>query len=313
MDSSMTRFFSHDDATVETSDVGEGTRIWAFAHILAGARIGKDCNIRNNVFIENQVTLANRVTVESGVQLRDGLYAEDDVFIGPNATFCNDPFPRSKNHLASYPETRLLRGASIGANATILAGLTIGRHAMVGAGAVVTSNVPAHAVVVGNPARVVRLTDAAPMNPESSPFLSYVDLITDQRGDLMVRQVGSSLPFVPQRVFVILNVPGKHIRGDHAHKQLHQYLVALSGSVDVVLDNGLKREHVCLDTPRLGLYVPPMTWCTLYNYSPGAVVMALASDIYDANDYIRDYEVFCEMKEPEKTASKPDHFRGDHD
>lgn len=283
----------HPQALVESQQIGEGTRIWAFAHVLPGARIGRQANICDHVFIENQVVLGDRVTVKSGVQLWDGIEAEDDVFIGPNATFCNDPFPRSKVHLERYPTTRLRRGASIGANATILAGVTIGRHAMVGAGAVVTSDVPAHAVVVGNPARVVRLTDARPMTLESSPLLSRVQLITDHRGDLMVREVGSSLPFTPQRVFVSLNVPGRHIRGDHAHKQLEQFLVALSGSVEVVLDDGSGRQHVTLNSPELGVYVPPMTWCTLYGYTPGAVLMALASDAYDPDDYIRDYEQFC--------------------
>lgn len=292
----MSEVFRHEKALVESDDIGEGTRVWAFAHVLPGARIGRDCNICDNVFIEGGVTLGDRVTVKCGVQLWDGVHAENDVFIGPNATFCNDPFPRSKAHLDSYPVTRLRRGASIGANATVLAGVTIGRHAMVGAGAVVTSDIPAHAVVVGNPARVVRLTDCAPMSVESSPNLSFVDLISDHRGDLMVREVGSTIPFTPQRVFVIMNVPGKHIRGDHAHKELEQYLVAIAGSVDVVLDTGDRREHVRLDSPRLGLYVPPMTWCTLYNYTAGAVVMALASDRYDAADYIRDYEEFCTAK-----------------
>ena len=292
----MSDFFVHSSALVESTKIGSGTRIWAFAHVLEGATLGRDCNICDHVFIENKVTLGDRVTVKSGVQLWDGIHAEDDVFIGPNATFCNDPFPRSKAYIEAYPETRLRRGASIGANATILSGVTIGRHAMVGAGAVVTTNVPAHAVVVGNPARVVRLTDAVPMDVATSHNLSSVDLISDHRGELMVRQIGSTLPFTPQRVFVILNVPGKHIRGDHAHKALQQYLVALSGAVNVVLDDGEKREFVKLDTPRLGLYVPPMTWCTLYNYSAGAVVMALASDVYDASDYIRDYEDFCQAK-----------------
>ena len=292
----MSEAFYHEKALVEADDIGEGTRVWAFAHVLKGATIGRDCNICDNVFIEGGVTLGDRVTVKCGVQLWDGVHADDDVFIGPNATFCNDPFPRSKAHLDSYPVTRLRRGASIGANATVLAGVTIGRHAMVGAGAVVTSDIPAHAVVVGNPARVVRLTDCTPMNVETSPNLSFVDLISDHRGDLMVRQVGSTLPFTPERVFVIMNVPGKHIRGDHAHRKLEQYLVAIAGSVDVVLDNGDSREHVRLDSPRLGLYVPPMTWCTLYNYSAGAVVMALASERYDAADYIRDYEQFCTTK-----------------
>lgn len=292
----MSEVFCHPQALLESTKVGAGTRVWAFAHVLPGAEIGNDCNICDHVFIENDVVLGDRVTVKSGVQLWDGIHAEDDVFIGPNATFCNDPFPRSKGYPEKYSETRLRKGASIGANATILAGVTIGRHAMVGAGAVVTADVPAHAVVVGNPARVVRLTDATPMSLEEHPNLSQVDLITDHRGELLVREVGSSLPFTPQRVFVILNVPGKHVRGDHAHKELKQYLVALSGSVNVVLDDGNCREHILLNSPQLGLYVPPMTWCTLYGYTPGAVVMALASAPYDAEDYIRDYEEFCRLK-----------------
>lgn len=292
----MTDFFSHPSAIVETSDIGSGSRVWAFAHVLKGAKIGRDCNICDHVFIENKVKLGDRVTVKCGVQLWDGIEAEDDVFIGPNATFCNDPFPRSKSYLENYAVTRLRRGASIGANATILAGLTIGRHAMVGAGAVVTMDVPAHAVVVGNPARVVRLTDAVAMDPAKSEHLSEVNLISDHRGDLLVREVDSTLPFSPKRFFVILNVPGKHIRGDHAHRELEQYLVALCGSVRVALDNGRQRESIKLESPTLGLYVPPMTWCTLYDYSPGAVVLALASDKYDAEDYIRDYEEFCLAK-----------------
>ena len=293
----MQDVYCHPQGLLESIKVGAGTRVWAFAHVLPGATIGRDCNICDHVFVENEVSLGDRVTVKSGVQLWDGVHAEDDVFIGPNATFCNDRFPRSKGYLEKYPETRIRRGASVGAGATILAGITIGRHAMVGAGAVVTTDVPAHAVVVGNPARVVRLVGAEPMTLEDNPNLSHVDLIADHRGELLVREVGSTLPFVPQRVFVILNVPGKHVRGDHAHKELEQYLVALSGSVSVVLDNGDKREFARLDRPGLGLYVPPMTWCTLYGYSPGTVVMALASSPYDADDYIRDYEEFCRLKE----------------
>lgn len=150
-------YFSHKHALVEPgAKIGKRTRIWAFAHILSGAIIGADCNICDHVFIENDVHVGDRVTIKCGVQLWDGLRVEDDVFIGPNATFTNDIFPRSKQYPEKFLQTHIRAGASIGANATILAGVTVREKAMVGAGAVVTKDVPAHAIVVGNPARIIR-------------------------------------------------------------------------------------------------------------------------------------------------------------
>jgi len=131
----MTKHFQHAQALVESTSIGAGTRVWAFAHVLPGAVIGSDCNICDHVFIENKVTVGDRVTIKCGVQLWDGVTVEDDVFIGPNVTFTNDPTPRSRQHLEAYPETVVRSGASIGANATILPGLTIGQSAMVGANA----------------------------------------------------------------------------------------------------------------------------------------------------------------------------------
>jgi acetyltransferase-like isoleucine patch superfamily enzyme len=145
----------HNLADVQSGDIGPGTKIWQFVVVLPGARIGRDCNICAQCFIENEVEIGDRVTLKNGVYLWDGLVVEDDVFIGPAATFTNDRFPRSKMHAARYPTTRIKRGASIGANAVILPGVTIGEGAMVGAGAVVTKDVPAGAIVVGNPARLI--------------------------------------------------------------------------------------------------------------------------------------------------------------
>lgn len=150
--------FVHERALVETDSIGTGTRIWAFAHVMAGARIGADCNVCDHTYIEGDVVVGDRVTIKSGVYLWDGLRVEDDVFLGPQATFTNDRFPRSKQHF-DCPITTIRRGASIGAGAIILPGLTVGEGAMVGAGAVVTKDVPDFAVVVGNPARVVRMLD----------------------------------------------------------------------------------------------------------------------------------------------------------
>jgi UDP-2-acetamido-3-amino-2,3-dideoxy-glucuronate N-acetyltransferase len=145
----------HTRALCETTAIGPRTRIWAFAHVLHGASIGSDCNICDHAFIEGRVRVGDRVTVKNGVQLYDGVVVEDDVFLGPNCIFTNDLTPRAaiKKPAESLSSTLVRRGATIGANATIVCGVTIGGHAFVGAGAVVTRSVPGHALVVGNPAR----------------------------------------------------------------------------------------------------------------------------------------------------------------
>jgi acetyltransferase-like isoleucine patch superfamily enzyme len=152
----------HPLSDVQSRQIGEGTRIWQFCVALPNATIGADCNICSHVFIENDVVIGDRVTVKCGVQIWDGLRIADDVFIGPNVTFTNDPFPRSRKALAVYPVTTIGKGASIGANATILPGLVIGRRAMVAAGAVVTRDVPDYAVVKGNPAVISRYLEPLP-------------------------------------------------------------------------------------------------------------------------------------------------------
>jgi acetyltransferase-like isoleucine patch superfamily enzyme len=152
----------HALSDVQSMNVGSRTRVWQFVVILPGAVIGEDCNICSHCFIENDVVVGHRVTVKSGVQLWDGVHLEDDVFIGPNVTFTNDPMPRSRIFPASFPRTVVHRGASVGGGATILPGVDIGEQAMVGAGAVVTRDVPARAIVVGNPARVIGLVDEIP-------------------------------------------------------------------------------------------------------------------------------------------------------
>ena len=298
--------FVHANAIVgEGAALGAGTRVWAFAHILSGARIGADCNVCDHVFIENDVVIGDRVTVKSGVQLWDGIVLEDDVFVGPNATFTNDLFPRSREHQETVPTTIVRRGASIGANATILAGVTIGSRAMVGAGAVVTADVPAHAIVTGNPARIAGYVSAdrrealAPRRVGPADRLAVrgarvveMPIFTDLRGSLAVGEYGKEIPFEPRRFFLIFDVPSKEVRGEHAHLTLEQLLVCVRGSCVVLLDDGRHREEIVLDSPRIGLYVPPLTWATQYRHSADVALLALASQPYDPADYIRDYETF---------------------
>jgi len=146
----------HPLADVNSAEIGVNTRVWQYSVVIAGAKIGSNCNICAHTLIEGDVVIGDNVTVKSGVYLWDGTRIEDDVFIGPNATFTNDPMPRSKVYPDVFKGILVQKGASIGANATILPGITIGCNAMVGAGAVVTKDVPAGAVVVGNPAKIIR-------------------------------------------------------------------------------------------------------------------------------------------------------------
>ena len=148
-------FFIHPQGIVEEGAViGENTRIWAWAHVLGGAEIGRDCNICDHTFIENGVKLGDRVTVKCGVSIWEGITAEDDVFIGPNVTFTNDLVPRSKHYPEHFENTVIRKGASIGANSTIVAGNEVGAYAMIGAGSVVTKNIPANTLWYGNPAQM---------------------------------------------------------------------------------------------------------------------------------------------------------------
>lgn len=145
----------HERALCESEDVGPRTRVWAFAHVMPGARVGADCNIGDHAFIESGAVLGDRVTVKNAVLVWDRVTVEDDVFLGPNMVFTNDLVPRNafRKGPESFLPTVVRRGASIGANVTVVCGVTIGECAFVGAGAVVTRDVPARALVVGNPAR----------------------------------------------------------------------------------------------------------------------------------------------------------------
>jgi UDP-2-acetamido-3-amino-2,3-dideoxy-glucuronate N-acetyltransferase len=302
--------FVHPQALCESATIGEGTRVWAFAHVLPRAQIGRDCNICDHVFIENDVLIGDRVTVKCGVQLWDGLRVADDVFIGPNATFSNDKYPRSKHYQTQVLQTWIERGASIGGGAAILPGIRIGARAMVGAGSVVTQDVPPKAIVLGNPAQIVGYVDAVRKPDEvrekrpgvpvgtktptsvAGVTLHQMQLAVDLRGTLSAGEFPGQLPFVPKRYFLVFNVPGREVRGEHSHHGSHQFLVCARGSLSVVVDDGVRTEEIQLDRPDLGLYIPPLVWAVQYKYSPDALLLVLASDTYDSKDYIRDYDEF---------------------
>jgi dTDP-4-dehydrorhamnose 3,5-epimerase-like enzyme len=262
------------------------------------------------VFIENDVIIGDRVTVRPGVQLWDGTRLGDDVFVGPNATFSNEMRPISGQGRSELPVTLVADHASIGANATVLPGVTIGRNAVVGAGAVVTTSVPANAIVDGNPALIKGYVDALQPHPRRSPTVTgeamelvggarlvHLTRADDMRGSLAASELTRDLPFVPRRFFVVYRVPSAEARGEHAHRVCHQFLMCLAGSVVVLVDDGTDRAQVVLDDPGLGLYMPPMVWGTQYAHSPDAILAVLASDPYDSNDYVRDYDEFLRLRD----------------
>ncbi len=306
----MNQPFIHPLADVQSADIGAGTRVWQFVIVLPKAKIGQDCNVCSHCLIENDVVVGDRVTIKSGVQLWDGLRIGSDVFIGPNATFTNDRFPRSQKKPDKFLVTTVDDGASIGAGAVLLPGVIIGRNAMVAAGAVVTRSVPPNAVVVGNPAKIVGYVDATrsdvfdlatkPHVGTTSTRVAGVVLhrmprVADIRGSLTVGEFGRSLPFSAKRYFMVFDVPSVETRGEHAHRTCHQFLICVRGSCAVVADDGKHRQEFLLDQPDIGIHLPPMVWGIQYKYSADAVLLVFASDYYDSSDYIRDYLEFRQL------------------
>ena len=313
----MTTPLMHPTADIQSSQIGETTRIWQFVVVLPGAKIGSDCNICSHCLIENDVVIGNRSTLKSGVQLWDGLRIGNDVFIGPNATFANDSFPRSRQRPEKFSVTTIEDGASIGAGAVILPGVTVGRNAMVGAGAVVTRSVPPNAIVVGNPARIFGYADTARIDSQivltkdkkgigvtksgvAGVTFHQLPRVTDIRGSLTVGEFERSVPFAVRRYFMVFDVPSAETRGEHAHRQCHQFLICVRGTCSVVADDGVHRQEFLLNSPDVGLHLPPMIWGIQYKYSNDALLLVFASHYYDNEDYIRDYSEFKLLAEAKR-------------
>jgi UDP-2-acetamido-3-amino-2,3-dideoxy-glucuronate N-acetyltransferase len=279
--------------------------------IEAGASIGELCSIDESCYIESGVVIGNRVTVRYGVALWSGVTVEDDVVIGPNAAFTKDGVH------ASGAETLLKKGASIGANSTILSGVTVGERAVVHPAAFVTNDVPPLAIVEGNPARIVGYNGAhlksssqATTRPQAGVSRSQVGGVSihrlpsaaDMRGQLSFAEIGEHVPFAVRRFFLVYGVESKEVRGEHAHRHLHQFLICVHGQCSVMADDGNVREEFLLDDPTLALHLPPLVWSVQYKHSADAVLLVLASDHYDASDYIRDYSEFLRVLAGKRTA-----------
>ena len=284
----MSENLIHPQALCQPGSIGQGTTVAAFVTVDPSARIGVDC------------------VVQAGVRIGAGVEIGDRVKIGENAVL-------SGGSVGDAPPTRILDGAQIGSNATVLPGLTIGAEAIIAPGSLVSHTVPTYAEVAGNPALIQGYVDSPMLTeviePGDQPHagskqprdtsvrgvqIHYLNSVGDLRGMLAASEFTKEMPFTPQRCFMVYDVPSAKVRGEHAHRACHQLLLCVHGSCTVMADDGENRQTFELSGPARGLYLPPMTWASQYNYSGDGVLLVFASHPYDSDDYIRDYPVFLQ-------------------
>jgi acetyltransferase-like isoleucine patch superfamily enzyme len=290
----------HPAAVVECRSVCEGTSIGAWSRVGPEVEIAGPCAIGEHTLLEGRIRIAAGAAVGSHVYLRGPLSIEPGVSIGPQC--CVDA--------NTGAEIVLGEGAVLGAAAAVWPGVTVGRRARVEPGSVVTKNVPAMAVVAGNPAQIVRYS-GVPSAPPQAHTAALVDesaaaavrgvtlrrlpLYEDLRGCLTFGEAARHVPFPIRRYFLSFGVSSEQVRGEHAHRALHQFLIAVHGRVHIVADDGVHQADFLLDRPDIGIHIPPMTWSVQYRFSADAVLLALCSENYDPADYIRDYAEFLRL------------------
>jgi acetyltransferase-like isoleucine patch superfamily enzyme len=280
----------------------------ATAHVHAGATVAASARLGDFVVVYPGAEVGERCRVRGFTQLWPGVRLEAGAELGPGVTI--EAPDDSEQAVVIGPDVQ------VGAGALICRGVRLGQGARVAAGAVVAQNVPPYAIVSGAPARITDYVQNAsgapaldwhqratfPAQPSVVPLgvggvtLHRFKFLQDPRGDLSVGEFEKEIPFLPKRYFLVLNVPSDKTRGEHAHRECHQFLVCVKGSCAVVVDDLQQRCEVQLDAPDVGVYLPPMTWGIQYKYSSDAVLLVFASHHYAADDYIRDYDAFVAEK-----------------
>lgn len=262
--------------------------------------------ISSSAHIGTNAKLGSNLNIGPGVVIPDGAIVGNDVTIGPNTVFVT-PSLTSTDQPAVVAEK-----VEVGANVVLYPGVRIAAGACILSGTVVTKSVPPKAIVEGNPAHIVGYVDALSESNSTNltvghgfdpvkklhvngVTLHHFSVIPDLRGNLTVGEFDRQIPFVPQRYFMVYGVPSREIRGEHAHRECHQFLICARGSCSVVVDDGVNRAEVDLDEPNKGIYLPPMTWGIQYKYSTDALLLVFASHHYDAKDYIRNYDEFITL------------------
>lgn len=254
--------------------------------------------------VHTNVDLGRECKFDAGCYVGPGAKLGDWVRVGPHAVIDSRTDQR----------VEIRDGAVIGAQSIVQAGVLIGDRAVVEPGAVVTRNVPAMAVVAGNPAKIVRyvagLSTPAALRAAGEGEdlrntgvrgvnIHRLPLIEDLRGNLVFGEAMKHVPFAVKRFFVTFEVASEEARGEHAHRKLEQFLLCVHGRVNIVVDDGKRREEIILDRPNVAIHIRPMVWGVQYRFSPGAVLLVLCSDLYDPTDYIRDYSEFLELSGPD--------------
>lgn len=288
------------------ANIGETTVVSPYVLFAEGTTIGNECYVGPHCVFEKNIIIADNVSIGSGVHFCSDIRVKDSVSIGSNVSFTKRAFIKEEEHALTVVEI----GALIGDGAIIYNGVSIGQYATVSPGALISRSVPPYAIVEGNPARIVGYVNSAntpslesKLQHNDGTYKSIVNgvslhsfpLISDIRGSLTVGEFERSIPFPVKRYFMVFDVPSAETRGEHAHHQCHQFLICVKGSISVVADDGSNREEFLLNRPELGLYLPPMTWGIQYKYSSDAVLLVLASEHYDAKDYIRNYDDFLAL------------------
>lgn len=272
-------------------------------------------HVDSRAVVSAQATIGRGCRIASGAVIGAGVVLGPGVSVGPNVVFVesNDAAASTGAALPSHAE----RGVRIGANATILPGLTLATECWVRPGAVVTRSVPPKAIVDGNPAAIVgyvgtetnasttpapvdqRSIDRRSVGAQATPVRGVTvhtfPVVPDLRGSLTVGEFTREIPFAPLRYFMVFGVPNREVRGEHAHRACHQFLICVRGNCAVMADDGERRIEVVLDAPNRGIYLPPMTWGVQYKYSADALLLVFASHPYDSADYVRDYASFVAL------------------
>lgn len=289
-----------------------------FVVIKSGAKIGSDVVINPHCFIESNVVIGNGVIIESGVTFSKNVTVGDDVHIGSNVVFSGLDFTTKIDKSKSL-KIEIQKGSRIGPNSTILPGVIIGENSLIGPGTTVRKSIPTNAIVEGNPAKIIGYVntsypkasecnysladDHTHFSKVAGVTLSKIRNIEDMRGNLSVFDLENDLSFVPRRFFLVHDVPSRELRGQHSHIDCHQFLVAVKGSLRVLVDDGINKEIFSLNQNYFGLHVPPKIWAVQDNFSSDAVLLVLASHHYDEEDYVRDYDKFlktiCRKSEKE--------------
>ena len=298
----------HPTAVCASAVIGSKTTIGPYSIVSPETTIGGYCSIGNSVRISGKVSIGNRVSLADGVTLTGPIKIEDDVHIGNNAEIG----PDSASGFSKSPKTIVEAGAIIGANSRVFPGITIGIQALILEGSKVTTSVESYGVA-DERGRSLRRPGVVPVRKLDDPIISGVEsanyeskvagveLISlhearDSRGTLLAFEMSDYLPFTPKRFFTVSSVPEQEKRGIHAHFRCHQFIVPIRGRVQVIVADGTHSEEYLLDSPKTGIYLPPLTWGTQHSFSHDAVILVLASERYERSDYIHHWDDFVQVK-----------------